>query len=72
MKLAYLLLGVLKIAVWLPRGVRILFVLVTHVYGLILNPIPLCILRIHHFENFLFFVSFAPVAGDDKNRRSRL
>ena len=72
MKLAYLLIGVFKIAVRSPREVRIPFVPVTHVCGLILNSILLCLSRIHHFENFPFFVSFASVAGADKNRRSRL
>ena len=72
MKLSYLFLGVFETTVWLSRRVRILFVLITYVGGLILNSIFLCLSRIHYLQHFPFFVSFASVARTDENRWFRL
>ena len=68
MKCTYLISQILEIAVWLPRGIRIPFVLVAHVGGLILYPISFCLSRVYHLQYFPFFVSFASVTRADKNR----
>ena len=67
MKLTYLFLGVLEIAVRLPRRVQILFVPVTHLCGLVLDSISLCFLRIHHFQHFPYVMSIVSYL----NRRAR-